>query len=112
PTMPSASLSLTEVVHFAIACIPRMGGGPTWIGGTLDPAALEPSHIWNGHLARRRTAAISGDQDRAGTIPGVGRTSSAPRRLVRTPGQATWSHQGARGIRQELIGGRLGRVTR
>ena len=48
-----------------------MGGGPTWIGGTLDPAALKPWYIWNGHLARWRTGSISGDQDRAGAIPGL-----------------------------------------
>src|SRR3984893_12948885 len=112
PTMPAASLSPTEIVHFRHCLHPPNGGRTDVDRGTLDPAALEPSHIWNGHLARRRTTAISGDPDRAGTIPGVGRTSSAPRRLVRTPGQATWCHQGARGIRQELIGGRLGRETR
>src|SRR5260370_18745156 len=86
PTTLTASLSLTEIVHFAIACIPPNGGRTDVDRGALDPAALEPSYIWNGHLARRRTATISGYQDRAGTIPGVGRASSAPRHLVRTPG--------------------------
>src|SRR5258707_15756843 len=82
PTTHTASLSLTEIVHFRGCCIPRMGGGPKWVGGALDQAAIEP---WNGHLVRKRTAAIPGDQDRAGTIWGAGRTCSAPRHLVRTP---------------------------
>src|SRR6266404_8895437 len=64
---------------FSRLLYPPNGGGPKWVGGALDQAAIEP---WNGHLVRQRTAAIPGDQDRAGTIWGAGRTCSAPRHLV------------------------------
>src|ERR1700679_4187990 len=59
-------------------------GGTDMDRGSLDSAALEPSDIWNGYPTPRLTSAISGDQDRASTIPGAGRTSPAPRHIVRT----------------------------
>src|SRR5258706_16429546 len=60
PTMPSASFSLTEIVHFPDCRYPPNGGEPSRVGGALDPAALEPSRTWNGHPARQWTAAVSG----------------------------------------------------
>ncbi|MGY3125683.1 hypothetical protein ACVWXQ_009620 [Bradyrhizobium sp. S3.14.4] len=95
-----------------MVCIPRMGGGLTWLGGAFDPAALQPSDSWNGSVARRRTAAISRDQDPAGTIRRAGRAPPTARDLVGPPGQATGCHQGAGGLRQELIGSHLGRDAR
>src|ERR1700740_269745 len=107
-TMPDPSFSLTEIVQLPHCRYPPNGGRPARVGGTLDPAALEPSRIWNGHPARQWTTTVPGDENRAGTVRRAGRTSSARRYLVRTPGQATCSHQGASGLRQELTGGRLG----
>src|ERR1700692_4023055 len=91
---------------------PEWGEDTSRMGRAFDQAAIAPSRTWNGHIVRKRTAAIPGNQDRAGKIWRADRACTAPRHLDRTSEYATWRYQGASGLRQELTGSSFGGEVR